>query len=81
MTGYYIFIRRIFINSYYVCSLIFIITDRSKAVLLLWFILIVYIRPLSMTLSFFRAAWWSSAGTGLSSWLSVVAVLILCCLN
>ena len=61
------------------------VTGRSKALLLLWFILIVNIRPLSVCLGllfiWFRIALWPSAGKELSSWLSARAVFILCRLN
>ena len=54
------------------------ITDRSKAVLLFWFILIVNVRSLSVDLMFslFRIALWSSAGKELPLWL-----FHLCCFN
>ena len=62
------------------------ITDRSKAVLLWWFILIVTVRLLSVCLwqfvhFLFMIAWWPFSGKELSSWLSTLAVYILCRLN
>ena len=55
------------------------ITDRSKAVLLLYFILILCVRFLLVfgdLLILFRIAWWTSAGEELTSWLFACAVLI-----
>ena len=62
------------------CTKLFI-TDRSKAMLLLWFILIAIVCPLSVSLcSSSTIALWPSAGKEMTSCLSVLlyAVLIVC---
>ena len=70
------------INARLVKAFQYFITDRSKAVLLLWFILIVIVRPLSVCLRLlvcllqFRIAWWPSVGKVVSSWLSACTVLL-----
>ena len=56
------------------------IIDISKAMLLLWFILIVNVRPLvrfSVCLSLFWIVLWPSVGKGLSPWHFTCAVYIL----
>ena len=61
------------------------ILDRSKAVLLLWFILIVFFRSMPVSLDYLftmlRIAWWTSAGKELTSWPSACAVFSLCSLD
>ena len=45
-------------------------TDRSKAVLLLWILFVIYVFMSVMLSCLFNAALWSPAGKGLISWLS-----------
>ena len=59
-----------------------IYSDRSKAVLLLWFLLIVhFLLVFEYLLIMFMIAWWTSAGKVLTSWLSACAMFSICCLD
>ena len=53
-----------------------LLTDRSKAVLLLWIIFVICDLCLSVVLSCLLATLWSPAGNGLPSWLSYMRCFV-----
>ena len=54
------------------------ITNRSKAVFLLWFMLVRFMFIFDFVFFLFGITWWSSAGKQLSPWLSSCDSFILC---